>query len=810
MRLQSKFSLAAILLIALPMLVVAWRAYLQLHETTSMQVKQQLESYLDQQVQSFNVQRESALFALGNLAADKVLVNYFLAENDSMRYGIFQLPLLHKMDNIQKGSVHFQEIRILLPDGFEDQRIARGNIENTQDEEALSPFFQNLLTSKRPYSLYIDLNPDTGFMSLYLTLPIYLRNPARESINEKPSLRGYVSITLDLEGFFQMALPSHWSEGRLFLSHNKRLLIPSADLLPILNDPLENDTQWKNLQHNKQNHWFKRFPLYEQWQLNVLMPEHVMLKSSRQVGEIVLWTSISALLISLPILLWWLRRTFITPIESLNRALAAISSSQDFLQVKTTGNNDELDELNQAFNHMSQSLYESNQNIHKLAYYDPLTGLPNRSLFSRILKRSLDKAERENSTIALMFLDLDNFKHVNDNLGHPVGDALLKKVTQRLSESLRAGDVSYRVDKDTNSNLSRLGGDEFTLLLPNLSNAESAGYVAQRLINAISEPFVIQDHEIYVGTSIGIALWPIDGQSMDDLLAHADAAMYLAKQRGKNNYQFFSQVVNDMNQRRVEVGAAIRRALLNNGLRLYYQPVVDSRNYQVCSFEALLRLNDLELGELSPAEFIPVAEEYGLILELGQWVIDEACRQLKEWRDSDQTCRVGINLSALQLHQVDIVAQIKLAMDAYGVSSHEFYVELTESAVLDGDDKVLEKLRTLQKMGLSVALDDFGTGYSSLSYLRHLPIDILKIDRSFLDDLEDANNKVIVSAIISLSHALNLTVIAEGVEEISQLIFLAKEENILIQGYLFSPPLPAGKAIDFLNKPVSTCHFQPL
>jgi predicted signal transduction protein with EAL and GGDEF domain len=365
--------------------------------------------------------------------------------------------------------------------------------------------------------------------------------------------------------------------------------------------------------------------------------------------------------------------------------------------------------------------------------------------------------------------------------------------------------IEYSADlddelQDERSNCSRLGGDEFTILLPHLRAPYQAGLVAERIMDAMNRPIPINEHTVYVSASIGIALWSNDTKDAEELIIFADQAMSEAKKSGKNNYCYYSPAISRQTKERARIEQRLYQATERGNFHIHYQPIVDSMNLKIQSYEALIRWNDEELGNMPPDQFIHIAEENGLIMRIGSWVITNVCSQIHHWRkEGYKDFRVGINLSALQVNNVDIVKEIEASVKHYDIPYNSLYVELTESSVIKGDERVLTNLRKLRDIGIQVALDDFGTGYSSLGYLRTLPIDILKIDRAFIKDLHEGNNSIILSAVVTMAHALHLKVIVEGIEEHDQLEYLPQESSVLIQGYLFSPPKPAEEAIQLLR-----------
>ena len=422
------------------------------------------------------------------------------------------------------------------------------------------------------------------------------------------------------------------------------------------------------------------------------------------------------------------------------------------------------------------------EQIEYQAYHDALTALPNRLLFRDRLTVALAHAKRQKAPLAVMFLDLDRFKYVNDTLGHSLGDELLRAVAARLRSVLREGDT-----------IARMGGDEFTVLLADLKSPDDAATIAQKLLETIAHPLSVEGHELYVTTSIGIALFPNDGDSAEALLKNADSAMYRAKDAGRNSYQLCTSAMNSRAAERLSTENALRRALDRDELKLYYQPQVRLDTRQIAGVEALLRWNRPGHGVVSPLTFIPVAEETRMIVPIGEWVLLEACKQAKEWQRTKQpNLRISVNLSPRQFQQSDLVDFIRHVLRETELEPRFLELEITESTAMMNSERTIETLMELRELGVRIALDDFGTGHSSLSYLRRFPIDRVKIDQEFVQAVEASrSNRAIVSAIVAMAHGLDLAVTAEGVETEAQVSFLREQKCEEVQGYLFGRPEPA-------------------
>ncbi len=451
---------------------------------------------------------------------------------------------------------------------------------------------------------------------------------------------------------------------------------------------------------------------------------------------------------------------------------------------------DETGEVNHFVSIFSDitSIKQSQAKLDHLAYHDPLTGLPNRLLFVDRLEHALKHAKREKRQVALLFLDLDRFKNINDGLGHPVGDGLLIEAAKRLMTVVRTEDT-----------IARLGGDEFVVIVERVTKSEDAAILAQKLVEAFQEPIKVDEHELLVTMSIGIGMYPSDGDDVPTLVKNADAALYRAKEEGRNCFQFYTADLTANVFERLAMETALRSALKKNQLVVYYQPVISLKTGNLIGAEALLRWQHPEDGLILPEKFISLAEDTGLIISIGAWVLREACKQAKSWRDDGYEFEwIAVNVSGLQLQRGQFVDVVKQILDETGLEGQYLELELTENVLMQNTENAIVVIEQLKEMGVKVAIDDFGTGYSSLSYLKKLPIDKLKIDKSFVCDItKDASDEAIARAVNALAKSLKLKVVAEGIESIQQEEFLRLLDCDEGQGYLY-------------NKPVSVTEFKKM
>lgn len=459
------------------------------------------------------------------------------------------------------------------------------------------------------------------------------------------------------------------------------------------------------------------------------------------------------------------------------------------------------------------SLKQSEEKMRRLAYIDSLTGLPNRQSLDESLEEAIWFAAKEQQSLGIMYIDLDNFKRINDTLGHDFGDKLLKKISEKICQCVKekAGFPDALIDV-IDIEVFRLGGDEFMILLNQTLHDDDVKVVAQSLVTCISELVSIDDYEVALTPSIGIAMYPRDGANVTELKKHADVAMYYAKSMGRRGYRFYAESLNENAMKFLQIEGCLRNALSNDEFMLHYQPQVCLKNNNIISVEALLRWNSPELGYVTPSDFIPVAEDSGLINELGEWVMRTACFQAKAWLDAGmQDFRVSVNLSSIQFKRASLLNMIKRALDDSGLPASLLEVELTESAVMNDVDHNITRLNQIRDMGVAISIDDFGTGYSSLSYLKKFPINTLKIDRSFIITIDsDPDDAAIVEAIIALASTLNLTVIAEGVETHGQLKTLNRFHCDIIQGFYFSKAVSAEEVTEMMQHPLNPALFEQI
>lgn len=626
------------------------------------------------------------------------------------------------------------------------------------------------------------------------------------------SVIAYIAVSSSLQVFERMIDENDNDTTRLFFSDNFGELLAKSPEIEFSNLPVEAMTSFATGTHQQfiemdiddTSYLLNMQRIAADLWLGSMLDEDAIAGSSLSLLFVLLPAAALILIFTAFVFYLKVAALVIKPIDALIGATREIAAGeyQPKIAIDST---DELGELADAFRDMGSQLESSNQQIARLAYYDPLTQLPNRNTLKVMLGSIIEQARRNDARLAVLFIDLDDFKKVNDRLGHQAGDELLVKVGERLQKCLRTGDVlvGHDTDEVPEQVISRRGGDEFNAILNNVHNGREAALVAERLIMDINEPLMIHGSQVAVGASIGVAMFPEDGEDAEILLRNADMAMYQAKLQGKNKYYLFTEAMNAQVHERLELEQSVARGLQRNEFELYYQPKIDLSTMTVGGFEALIRWINPERGVVSPAEFIPLAEESQLIHDIGHWVMAEALHQVNQWHDLlPKGVRIAINVSARQMAQENFAEHLISLAEQFDVPLTRLEIELTETSILTDEVLVKQHLYALRTVGVKVSLDDFGTGYSSLTFLRNLPIDSVKIDRSFVMRLQDdEESQAIVFSVLELCRRLSLETVAEGVETAEQVAYLAENGCSEGQGYLFARPMPADEVLGFLRSP---------
>ena len=503
------------------------------------------------------------------------------------------------------------------------------------------------------------------------------------------------------------------------------------------------------------------------------------------------------ILLTLFISLYILNRIINLPIEKILKKIDAITNG-DYSQTYTIDANDEFSVISNKFNDMAKEISKREKDLDNMVHQDILTKIPNRTMFKEKLEYAISRARRQNTKIAVFFIDIDDFKNINDTLGHDIGDKLLIQISSNLVQAMRKNDL-----------LARIGGDEFNVLIEDLNSVLDAEDIAKKIINHISIPIKIEDNIINITGSVGISIYPLDAKNSPSLLKNADLAMYDAKNDGKNSYKFFSEELGSSLKKRSTMLTELKAALENNEFELYYQPKFSFKTGTIYGAEALIRWNNKKLGFLSPDTFIPLSEETAEIVKIGKWIIKTACKDFARWKILGLDIKqVSINVSNIQFEKDDIVKVLKTSIDEYNLNPGDIEVEITESYVHKNSDNALKILHNIRALGVDLAMDDFGTGYSSMSYLKRLPLTRLKIDKSFIDNIPFDNNDVeITKVIIALAKIMDLSITAEGIETVEQMNFLKDLDCDEGQGYICSEPLPFNQFVSLLESKPSCTNF---
>ena len=774
----------------------------------------QMRTLLEQVELSSKSHLDTAKANIKLFSGSNLLKKYILTQDEVDRYTLMQPPLLRLLSSYQRAYPEYYELRILLPDGYEDTRSTLTRLSNKTENEADSELFRYMQSAEQEFYVLYALNPDNDKPVLYLGKRLVLRDESYEPIGTPPTLRGYLTISVSLDFLqSQIDMQKVGQNGFLFVADQagNPFIWPKG---------VKNAEFDKVTPHQAHNTDFNAKPiktyflgeavylqsreLYQNLNLYAVLPEKDLLGASRALGLIVASITLMMILLASGLTFYVINRILIQPIMKLGRSAQEIGRGQFNTSIGITSR-DEIGELAQSFEIMSHNLQESQSQITYLAYHDALTGLPNRRMFKEFLERAVANVRRNNSGLALLFLDLDNFKKVNDTMGHQAGDELLQILAGRLTRCLREDDMVSLQNSDgtcdsAQDTISRVGGDEFLILLPCIDDPNGPAIVAQRMLEMLSLPFIINNQEFVISGSIGISLYPTDGETADILIKNADIAMYHAKEAGRNNYQYFNEDMNVAAFKRMTMENSLRRAIDNQEFQLYYQPKISINSGNVIGLEALIRWQHPELGIIEPNKFIPIAEDSGLIVQIGEWVIDEATRQLSRWQQDGVDLCLSINISTVQLNKQNLAEVIDKYIRQNNCRSDYLEVELTETSIMDAHEPAINMLNKIKSLGVKITMDDFGVGYSSFRYLRNLPIDVLKIDRSFVRHITtNKDDATIVSAIIVMAHTLNLQVVAEGVETHEQLQFLRSNRCDFAQGYLFSQPLPANQLKKFID-----------
>ncbi len=784
-KLRTKFVALLVPLVVAPLLFLGNIAYTQLKISATERMFDDVGTRLERVYETVDKTRRVSDANLDMLGAGGPLQDY-LAGNGSAEFGA-------SLDQLRAANPDFKEFFIMdaagVMLGHHNGRELHGGHNDGSFTAAEREWF---IGRSRSFRAYFDEQLDE--LILLNALAVRDANNATQA---------YLVLSRRLEQLASVASNAVIGTDGFFLVTNQRgdILAGHAQQgltqLPLGVDfktwrALAMDGSYREFLLNGEGHYVKGRELPGELLLYAVLPTSQVNASTRKFAVAMFVITLLAITLTSGTLLLALHHIVVLPIKQIQSAANAIGRGE--LHVHHLRNSgDEIGALAEAFSDMSTNLRESNDHVQYLAYHDSLTGLPNRSMFRDQLQNAMAQAQREHQRIAVLFLDLDDFKRINDTLGHQVGDEILKRFSESVTRELREGDVISRItDDESDHMLARLGGDEFIILLRNVADEYAPRNIARRICSLMGQPFVVGTHELYMSSSIGISMFPEDASSADDLIRNADAAMYHAKEQGKNNYQYYSESMNEAAANRLLMETRLRKAIELDQFELYYQPKVNPHSLEIVGAEALLRWNDPDFGLVPPDRFIQIAEETGLIVPIGEWVMNTACIQLADWQERElPPLHLSVNVSPIQVARQDLSFVVARSLRNSNVDARFLDIEITESALMSGGDRAVRMLNELRGLDVSVSLDDFGTGYSSLSYLRRFPVNNLKIDRSFVAEIEhDEGCRSIVSAIIAMSSSMEMSVTAEGVETEAQLDFLCQHDCDYVQGFLISKPVP--------------------
>jgi diguanylate cyclase (GGDEF)-like protein len=814
MRLKGKLLSLLVPLLLVPLLLLAWASYTQLRDQSVERHQRELTTLLGQLQLTSRALMDTAAANLELFANSSQIQAYLLNDSEADRYLLMQPSLLRLLASYQAAYPEYYEVRVLLPDGYEDTRSVRSAIRNHTEDEAGSALFQALEQRRAGVLLRFDENPDDGKFVLYAGKAIGLRDASDDPLSAAPKLRGYLVLTIDLAALARQITASQaGASGHLFAVDGDGVIRIHAEPRRIGTRLGPEWIEWLNsTEAGRSAHSgqlagtavsFHAARIDENLSLIAAYPAAVIDAGTTQLAQIVAGIALLALIVMVAVSYWFMNSVFIRPVQHLRDATRQVREGNLRVELDVASD-DEIGDLARAFREMGEGLHASQEQIRFHAYHDNLTGLPNRFMFRQQLEQAVSHARHYQETLGVLFADVDGFKRVNDTLGHHAGDELLRQISERIRSMVRQQDYLARPEEldPTLNVVSRIGGDEFVVLISQMSHAVEASKIAQRIIDVIARPFQIADQEIYVGISIGVALFPVDAESAEELLQRADMAMFHAKAAGKNNFQFYSSQMNAIAVNSLSLEARLRRAMERDELFMVYQPKVDLRSGRTVGVEALIRWEHPEEGMIPPATFIPIAEEVGLINTLGEWILRSVCRQIRAWEDSAAAdLVVAVNISSRQIANPHFGLIVQQMLRECGVPGTRLEFEITETSIMTMESYIDAAFRTIRDLDITISLDDFGTGYSSLSHLRRFPIDYLKIDRSFVDEaLTNPDDRAIVSAIIGMAQNLGLQVVAEGVETPEQARFMREKGCDLAQGYYFGRPMQAADLFDYITR----------
>ncbi|MGS2720028.1 EAL domain-containing protein [Paraglaciecola aestuariivivens] len=809
MNLRQKLFGPLLLIVTIPVIVLGGFAYNLISDLTKTSLINSINDVSQSLAPAVNEKINTAETNLRLFGSSRLLQDYIIRGEE--RYTLLQPSLIRQFSEYQNVYPDYFSISLILENGEVDSSVDNRENPNLTFDLSDWGFYQLLTkTTDNEVILFVEEESDTGKYILSLGLPLSFSPQFSATVGGQVVKRNYLTLSLYLDYIDNIIQNVSLSEGSLLIvtAPNNKILFssdPNADSKTDEYLSLVEDSEgFYLLNSTNESYYVSSVSLAHGFKLYAMVPTTKFNESANELAWKLLLFFLGIVLSIFVISLLYIQRLLLRPIYAIKNLVSDITLGRMNSSLPFSKREDELGELSGSIIKMRDKIKENNEKIEKLAYFDELTGLPNRFSMHLELERYISRANRSSTKFALAFLDLDNFKDVNDTLGHDVGDQLLIEASNRILQNLRIDDhvlQNKHATLETDAVLARLGGDEFTVLIAGIAEPSLLQVPLDRVIQSLSSPFVIADERMTVGVSIGIAVYPDDGQESKELLKCADLAMYEAKRNGKNCFAFYSQEMNKQAFERQSLETALRNAQQNNEFSLHFQPRMRMSDYAVEGFEALLRWHTADLGPVSPYRFIPIVEANLQIVQIGRWLLEQACQKVKHWLEMGYNdFRLSVNVSPVQLHRDNLVLVISKALSDYGISGKYLEIEITESVLLEDEKQAITTLNDIKKLGVRIALDDFGTGYSSLSILRNLPIDILKIDQSFVIDIADNPDSAnVFEAIVQLAKKLNLTTVAEGVETAShhEMVLLAKCDHA--QGYYYAKPLTESQADSYVQ-----------
>ena len=830
MRLQRRFLSVIVPVIALALLVLGWLAYDQLRRGVRDELSSRMLLALERIEQQSLGWVDATETNVDLVAGAAAIEDYFALDVDEREAGAASVPVHALFDKLRRTVPEYREIRLLSRDGHEELRVAEPGLVNRSGEEGGTPWF-DAVGLNWALAIHTDVvrHPDDGEIVLMVARPVRHRALRANGRFGPAVLAGYLAVAANLDFLHAEmrrfgTVPGAWmallaDDGRVLAVSERGSIDGAGRIAPLAATGVDPDAPTvAEVGLDGARSLVAERRVFDGLRVVAVVPEEALDAGAGELAARVALVTVAAIVLASLLFLALLRSVVLGPINRLRQSAVAIGRGHLDAPIEVH-RDDEIGELASAFGEMTGRLAESIDELHRshakierLAYRDSLSGLPNRRAFMDLVGTSVVAAERRGGRLAVLFLDLDDFKRLNDSEGHAAGDRLLREVARRLrdrtgmpEEASRAAPAAPHdraaLDDPCASRVARLGGDEFVVLLGDVDGAAGAIAVAHDILDALAEPVAFDGRARTVGTSIGIAVYPDHAGDVDGLLTCADTAMYAAKQAGRNTWRLYESAMREEIDARVALEAELREALARGGLELHYQPQLHAATGAVAGVEALVRWVHPERGRIGPDRFVPIAEETGLIGPLGEWVLDEACRQWRCWHDEGiAPARVAVNVSRRQFALRDVAAEVAAALARHALPPDALEIEITESCVMEGAGDVVRTLEAVRATGVHVAMDDFGTGHSSLGALASLPIDTLKIDRCFVSGVEPGSaNDRIVTAILDLGAGLGLGIVAEGVETADELDYLAARGCQVVQGYHLGRPMAAADATAWLR-----------